>query len=283
MCGRFFGMVGKRALVRVLSPAKLNLGLWLLGKRPDGYHEIFTLYHAVNLFDEITLWEGELSVQTSTGIPMEENLVYKALRLMERQIGKDIKVSVYIQKNIPEGAGLGGGSSNVAVVLKAVNQLLGEPMSVRELQALAAQVSSDAPFFLMGGSAVGRGRGEVLQRVELPRMVFTLIYPNVKCSTVYVYKHVSPDMLTSHVQGDTILDCLRAGDFSPLENRLGELAAELYPQVGEVLRFLQSFGLRALVSGSGSAVFYAGEPLPEVELACRARGWRLYRVESYGV
>ncbi|MCX8060777.1 MAG: 4-diphosphocytidyl-2C-methyl-D-erythritol kinase, partial [Aquificaceae bacterium] len=132
-------MVGKRALVRVLSPAKLNLGLWLLGKRPDGYHEIFTLYHAVNLFDEITLWEGELSVQTSTGIPMEENLVYKALRLMERQIGKDIKVSVYIQKNIPEGAGLGGGSSNVAVVLKAVNQLLGEPMSVRELQALAAQ------------------------------------------------------------------------------------------------------------------------------------------------
>ncbi|MDW8095603.1 MAG: 4-(cytidine 5'-diphospho)-2-C-methyl-D-erythritol kinase [Aquificaceae bacterium] len=270
-------------MFRVLSPAKLNLGLWLLGKRADGYHELFTVYQAISLFDEIYIEEGPLSVETSTGIPMEENLVYKALKLMEDVLGRELDYKIYIQKNIPEGAGLGGGSSNVATVIKAVNQLLGEPLSLEELQALASRVSSDAPFFLLGGSAIGRGRGELLQKVELPKMVFTLIYPEVKCSTARVYSHVSQEMLTYEVDVDKIIDCLRAGRFDQLENRLGELAGELYPEVGEALRFLRAIGFRALVSGSGSSVFYPGEPSAEVELACRLRGWRLYRVESYGV
>jgi len=106
--------------MRVLSPAKLNLGLWLLGKRSDGYHEIFTIYHAIDLFDEILIEDGPLSIETSTGIPMEENLVYKAIKLMENRLGEEINFRIYIQKNIPEGAGLGGGSSNVASVLKAI-------------------------------------------------------------------------------------------------------------------------------------------------------------------
>lgn len=273
----------KIIIMKVLSPAKLNLGLWLLGKRPDGYHEIFTVYHTIDLLDEILIEEGPLSVETSTGIPMEENLIYKAIKLMENRLGKEINFRIYIQKNIPEGAGLGGGSSNVASVLKAINELLGNPLDLEDLKSIASQVSSDAPFFLFGGSAIGRGRGEVLEKINLPKRVFTLIYPRVKCSTAYVYSMVKENILTENLSSDKIIDCLRAGDFSPLENRLGELAGELYPEVGEVLRFLRSLGLKALVSGSGSSVFYVGEPLPEVGLACKLRNWMLYRVESYGV
>ncbi|MFN4013234.1 MAG: 4-(cytidine 5'-diphospho)-2-C-methyl-D-erythritol kinase [Aquificaceae bacterium] len=269
--------------MKVLSPAKINLGLWLLGKRQDGYHEIFTVYHAIDLFDEIHIEEGPLQIETSSGIPMEENLVYRAVKLMEKELGKEINYRIYIQKNIPEGAGLGGGSSNVALVLKALNELLENPLDLEDLKRIASVVSSDAPFFLLGGSAIGRGRGEILERIELSKRVFTLIYPGVKVSTRYVYSMVKENLLTEKLQGDKIIDCLRAGDFSLLENKLGELAAELYPEVGEVLRFLRSLGLKALVSGSGSSVFYAGEPLLEVELACKARGWKLYRVESYGV
>lgn len=268
---------------RVLSPAKLNLGLWLLGKRSDGYHEIFTIYHTIGMFDEIFIGEGPLMVETSTGIPMEKNLVYKAMRMMEERLGKELDFQVYIHKNIPEGAGLGGGSSNVATVMKNLNELLGSPFTFEELLSMAAEVSSDAPFFLMGGSAIGRGRGEILEKIELPPMTFTLIHPKVSCSTSHVYSHVSENLLTRSFEGYKIVDYLKAGDFSLLENKLGELAADLYPEVGEVLRFLRGLGLRALVSGSGSTVYYVGEPRPEVCLACQLRGWRLHSVESYGV
>lgn len=269
--------------MKFLSLAKLNLGLWLLGKRPDGYHEVFTIYHTIDLFDEVYIEEGPLSIETSSGIPMEENLVYRAIRLMEERLGSEINLRIYIDKRIPEGAGLGGGSSNVATTMLAINQLLGEPLKREELQEMAGLISSDAPFFFLGGSALGRGRGEILEKVELPKRVFTLIYPGVKASTRYVYSMVRENLLTEIPPSGKIINYLRAGDLSPLENRLGELAGELYPNVGEVLRFLRSLGLKVLVSGSGSIVFYIGEPLPEVELVCRAKGWKLYRVESYGV
>ena len=108
--------------MELLSPAKLNLGLWLLGKRQDNYHEIFTIFQAISLFDRIEILEkGPLRVETSKGIPQEENLVYKALRLMEGTLRTDLEIQVYVEKVIPIGGGLGGGSSNVATVLIGVN------------------------------------------------------------------------------------------------------------------------------------------------------------------
>ena len=269
-------------MLRLLSPAKLNLGLWLLGKRSDGYHEVFTIYQSISLFDEVFIEEGPLRVETSTGIPMEENLVYKGIRAFEKYTGKAVELSIFIQKNIPEGGGLGGGSSNLATLLTAINELYGKPLSEEELIELAGSISSDAPFFIRGGSAVGRGRGERLEWVELPHRTFTVVYPGVRASTSRVYSCVRAEDLTDNLDEDKIIDCLRAGDFSLLENRLGELSAELYPQVGEVLRFLRSLGIRSWVSGSGSCVFYMGEPTAWLEQACRLRGWKLFRVESLG-
>ena len=268
--------------MELLSPAKLNLGLWLLKKRKDGYHEIFTIFQAISLFDRISIKEGPMRVETSSGIPQEENLVYKALKEMEKALGKEIEVQVFIEKNIPVGSGLGGGSSNVATVLKAVNEMLGNPLSFNQLLEIASKVSSDAPFFLYGGSAIGRGKGEIIQPIDLPAFRFVVIYPQVQVSTKMIYSLVSSKELTQDLDGDKIVDCLRKEEFEVLNNELGRLCAEVVPQVGEVLRFLKDLGYKALVSGSGSAVFFVGELENGLRKACQLRGWRVYQVESLG-
>lgn len=267
--------------IRLLSPAKVNLGLWLLGKRDDGYHEIFTIYHTVSLFDEVFIREGPLRVETSNNIPQEENLVYRALRLMEKRLGKELELSVYICKNIPQGAGLGGGSSNCAVVLKAVNDLLGKPLSTEELEEIVKSVSSDGVFFLYGGTAVGRGRGDIVEPIKHIDLKLTLIYPNVQAHTGRVYSMVKDASLTPDLDSDKIIQSVLEGKFEVLENRLGALAMEIFPEMREVYRFVEYLGYKPMISGSGSCIFYIGEASQEVQKAALLRGWKLYQVKSY--
>ncbi len=264
-----------------LSPAKINLGLWLKDKRPDGFHEILTLFHTIDLCDEIYIKEGPLRVSTSSGIPQEENLVYKALIEFWRATGIFPEVSIHIIKRIPEGAGLGGGSSNVAVCLKAVNDMTGRPLNLEELAQLAGKISSDAPFFILGGTAVGEGRGEKLTPLTHLELEVTLIIPRVKCSTKKVYSQVKVEDLRKDITREYVIKLVQDGSLDRLENRLGDIACNLYPEVGEVVRFLRYLGYKPLVSGSGSAVFYIGVPSPEVELGARLRGWRVIRARSW--
>ncbi len=265
---------------KILSPAKVNLGLWILGKRSDGYHEIVTLFHAIDLCDEITIKEGPFDVQTNTGIPREENLVYRALLEFGKRTGHEPEVSVFIRKNIPEGSGLGGGSSNVAAVLRAVNEILGSPLDVDELKEIAGLISSDAPFFFEGGTAIGRGRGEIVEKVEPIDLTITLLIPPVRSSTREVYSKVKEEHF-SRVDIDKVIEAVKEGRFEVLENKLGELACEIYPEIGEVVRFLRFLGMKPLVSGSGSAVFYIGSKTPEVEKGAKLRGWRVFEVKSW--
>lgn len=266
-----------------MSPAKLNLGLWVLKRRFDGYHEIFTLYHKVSLFDFIYIRKGRFLVETSLRIPMEKNLVYKALMLMSKELGFLPEFEVYIEKNIPVGSGLGGGSSNVASVLNCVNDLLGKPLERSQLLKIASAVSSDAPFFFFGSSAIGEGRGDIIREIQLPKMTFTIICPNLQASSLRVYSALRPEWLTKIPDSNTIIDCLRKGELNRLYNALERPACELYPEVGEVLRYLRALGIEAQLSGSGACVYYAGEPLEKLRIICSLRGWRIYRVESYGV
>ncbi len=265
----------------LLSPAKLNLGLWLLGKRPDGYHEIFTVFHTVNLCDEITIKEGPKKVETSNLIPQEENLVYKALNLLEGKLGEDVHFSVYINKKIPVGGGLGGGSSNVATVLKAVNNLLGNPLPFEDLVDIAKSVSSDAPFFLYGGTAIGTNKGDVIRPIEHINLEFTIVCPSFSASSKKVYSMVSEEELTKNIDIDKIINCIYRHEFEVLENKLGDISARMFPQVGEVVRFLSDMGYRPLVSGSGSCVYVIGEVSEEVERAAKLRSWLLYKVKSW--
>ena len=170
----------------------------------------------------------------------------------------------------------------MATVLKAVNQMLGNPLDFDQLLSIASSVSSDAAFFLYGGSAVGTGRGEKIKPIELPAFKFVVIYPGVPVSTKRVYSLVGQKQLTPDIESDKIIDCLARGELEVLENRLGELCAEVVPQVGEVCRFVSSLGYRPLVSGSGSCVFFVGELEDSLKRACQARGWQVYQVESLG-
>ena len=268
-------------MLKVLSPAKVNLGLWVLGKRPDGYHNIFTVFHAVDLCDEVFLEEGPLEVSMNLPIPQEDNLVYKALLELSRRVGEEIGVRVKINKRIPPGSGLGGGSSNVATVLRAVNEMLSLGLEEEELKEIASLVSSDASFFLVGGTAVGRGRGERLQPLEDLNLKMTILVPDVQASTRRVYACLREEDMTPDLKEEEIIKALREGNFNVLENRLGEVACRLYPEIGEALRFLRSLGKKPLVSGSGSAVFYIGSKTPEVEKGALLRGWRVFEVRSW--
>ena len=263
-----------------MSPAKLNLGLWILGKRPDGYHDILTVFHTIDLCDEIEIREGELKVETDTVIPQEENFVFKALKEFERVLGRSLRFGVFIKKKIPIGAGLGGGSSNVATTLKVVNELLGDPLSLEELHTIALKVSSDAPFFLMGGTALGSGRGEKLRRLPHPKLTFTILLPQVHASTKVVYGAVEEKDMGG-MSEEELVNIVSKGRFERLENRLGEVACRVYPEIGEAVNFLRMLGLKPLVSGSGSAVFYIGDPFPEVEEEARVRGWKVIKTQSW--
>ena len=268
-------------MIRLFSPAKINLGLWVRGRRPDGFHEIATVFHTIDLGDEIFVEEGPLCVRTSSGIPMEENLVYKALLEFGARLGSVPELSVYIKKNVPEGAGLGGGSSNVATVLRVANELLGKPMSEEELMDVAASVSSDAPFFFIGGTALGTGRGEVLRKLKPLKLTITLVLPSVRSSTARVYSALHERHFSPNVDPDEIAKAVEEGRYEFLRNDLGELACVLYPEIGEVVRFLEHIGLRPLVSGSGSAVFYIGKPSAELRLGAKLRGWKVIEVRSW--
>lgn len=265
----------------LLSPAKLNLGLWILDKRPDGYHDIFTVFHTVDLCDEITIEEGPKRVETNNSIPQEQNLVYRALNLLEKRLAREVHFSVYINKKIPIGGGLGGGSSNVATVLRAVNNLLGNPLPFEDLLDIAGSVSSDAPFFFYGGTAVATNRGDTIKPIKHINLNFTIVCPSFAVSSKKVYSMVTKEQLTKHIDIDKIINCIHRREFEVLENTLGDISAKAFPQVGEVVRFLSYMGYKPLVTGSGSCVYVIGEVSKDVHKAIQLRRWSLYKVKSW--
>ena len=163
-------MTGTRKVV-IETPAKVNLTLEVLGKRDDGYHEIASVMQAVSLFDTLTLSLAE-DVQLIADVPelgTRDNLVYRAAELIKRVKRVDEGVEIRLNKGIPIAAGMGGGSSDAAATLLGLNLLWGLSLDTKELEGLAAQLGSDVPFFLSGGSALAEGRGERITPLPAPR------------------------------------------------------------------------------------------------------------------
>lgn len=247
----------------VLSPAKINLLLKVLRKREDGYHEIFSVMQPVTLYDNITIeaedGEGITIDCRNADIPTDpSNLAHRAARLFLEKTGLKKHIKIVIDKRIPVGAGLGGGSSNAATVLMSLNSMLNAGLSEDELRGMGAALGSDVPFFILKGPAVATGRGEVLKRVSLPECHYILINPGFHVSTPWVYGNLgltkkNEDNILSY-SCDAIEEC---GDISKmLANDLETVTAVRHPEVLRLKNLLMESGAAgALMSGSGPTVF----------------------------
>lgn len=244
--------------------AKINLGLQILGKRPDGYHEIETVFHQVNLFDEIELIPNDEGIRLTCDnreVPNDRsNLCIKAVELMHEITGVQEGVDIVLRKRIPLGAGLGGSSTDAAAVLLGLRKLWGLDISTNELRSLSASLGSDVPFFIEGGTAYATGRGDVLEAFELevPYWIL-LVTPPVHVSTAWAYGNITPNpnvrrenlkaLVSEHMQEPRVLVNKLRNDFEPLIFRE-------HPEVMRAKELLVRGGADfALMSGSGSSVF----------------------------
>lgn len=248
--------------LKLHCPAKVNLHLRVLERRPDGYHEIVTLMQCVGPCDELELQWGGDSIELSCsqpGVPLgEDNLAYRAARLFQEKTGITGGVRIHLTKRIPMGAGLGGGSSDAAGVLRAMNRMLGGPLGDQGLLELAAGLGADVPFFLTGGAALARGIGERLEPlgVELP-LYYLLWFPGFPVPTGWVYQNLDLG-LTSKSKEFTIPQLIdRFEDvLAILHNDLEAVTARHHPWVAQAKALLRDAGAEGvLMSGSGPTVF----------------------------
>jgi 4-diphosphocytidyl-2-C-methyl-D-erythritol kinase len=243
--------------------AKINLGLRVLRKRDDSYHDIETVLHRIDLFDEI-LFEPSSTISLSCNrrdLPTDDtNLCVRAAVLLQQSLNIRNGVHITLKKNIPVGAGLGGGSSDAAAVLTALPVWWNKSPDTVDLHALASELGSDVPFFLKRGTARATGRGEILEYFDfdLPYSV-VIVYPNIHISTTWAYQHVSSnpkphtgslkETLLDHISDPRILRSLLRNDFEPLVLRTHE-------EVAGVMKIMYDSGaVFTQISGSGSSVY----------------------------
>lgn len=262
----------KRSLT-LKAPAKVNLFLNVQGMRKDGYHEVETILVAVSLFDTIILQdcqEVEVRVECDEpGIPLnEENLVYRAAEAVLGYTSVSRGVVIRLEKRIPIACGLGGGSSDAAAVLMGLDKLWDLGLDRDELIMIARRLGADVPFFISGGTALGRGRGDELIPIKASPIHLVLITPKFEISTARVYKDLKFKLTKVALDINILIDCVERGDLSGLAgclyNTLEEVSLKDYPYLGRLKERLESCGaLGTLMSGSGPAVFGLAPSLQE--------------------
>ncbi len=248
---------------RVRAPAKINLDLRVLGKRPDGYHELRTIFQTISLSDrlEIAYTPGRkraIELHDELGIP--DNLVTRAAQMAMDSMRIGGRVEMRLTKRIPMGAGLGGGSSDAAAVLLALPVLAGRPIELPKLRHLAGELGSDVPFFLVGGRAAGIGRGtELFALPDGEERAGVLVTPGVHVNTAEAYRRLSP-RLTSESQQNKIVSfqshTLGGDGGAAFANDFESVVFEQHRSLARWKRRLERAGAQvALMTGSGSALF----------------------------
>lgn len=262
--------------------AKVNLSLCVLEKRPDGYHDLETVFQSVGLADRLRLREtggDQVTIECSyPGVPLDRsNLCWRAAELMRSRYAAgrgnpalQFGLEIEIEKTIPPQAGLGGGSSDAAATLVGLNLLWRLGLEPEELEKLAAELGSDVSFFVRGGTAIGRGRGERLERLPPPgRLWFVLARPNFGISTSWAYGQLEGERRPPPNTWEMV-DALGSSDLpeiaAALRNDLERPALAAYPDLAGIKRSLLDAGcLGALLCGSGSAIFGLAEDLEQAE------------------
>ena len=261
------------------TPAKINLGLHVHGKREDGFHELETIFQMVSLYDdvELELLSSGIKLESDTpGIPTDDtNLVCRAALLLKKSYQVEGKgVSIRLKKKIPLGSGLGGGSGNAAGVLMGLNRLWDLNIEREKLFALAAELGSDVPFFLTSPCALGKGRGERLKVLEpCSKFQVLLVFPGFPIATSWVYQNLRlkltkrPNNISILRKNLSLSNITSLG--SQLYNDLESVVIQKFPEVKVVKDELWAWGaLGVLLSGSGSTVFGIFDDPEKAQVAC---------------
>ncbi len=256
--------------MKVKAYAKINLGLRILGKRSDGFHNIETVFHRIDLYDELEFLASDLiSMECDNcDVPLDEkNLCIRAANLLQQKYGIRKGVHIRLKKNIPVGAGLGGGSSDAAAVLLHLPKFLGHEISKNELMELALNLGSDVPYFLEEGTAYATGRGEKLEyfKLDIPYWIL-LVNPQIHVSTAWAYNNLSlnPDKYKTNLKTDLIYNIHSPEKLRQLvTNDFEDVVFEEYPLIKRLKLHLYESGADFVqMSGSGSSVygFFKTEP-----------------------
>ncbi len=253
----------------VFPPAKLNLSLEILGRREDGYHELRTELEPIDLTDRLTVDEhaGPLTLTSSDpSLPTDRrNLVVRAAEAYGDRVGRSPRVRMHLEKRIPAGAGLGGGSSDAAATLWVLDRLSGGLVGDEELMSLAAELGSDIPFFLGAGRAIGSGRGEILRPRPAVRVSdYVLLWPRFSISSQDVYRNLRSSLIWEY--GANRIETLQDPPFDSknhsynheqeARNDLGPVACRVCPSLAKTWHQCEALGIGSFhLTGSGSTLF----------------------------
>ena len=253
------------------APAKLNLFLHVLGRRPDGYHLLQTVFRLLSLADRIAVdsrRDGKIVCETDlSGVPHEEDLVVRAARSLQGHTGVKLGAQLQVKKNIPTGGGLGGGSSDAATVLIALNRLWGTQLSRVALMRIGLTLGADVPVFIAGQNAFAEGVGEQLTPIDLPERAYLVVQPAQSVPTVGVFR--DPDLTRdtdpvkmTDFSGVKLFDefCVEIDQKSSFpqdfgRNDLQPVVLKRYPVVRQAVDWLEQAGLKARMTGSGACLF----------------------------
>lgn len=237
----------------VLSPAKLNLGLRIVGKRDDGYHLLKSVFCLIDLCDQIEIQLTQNSkislIEHQQAWFYQKDLSFRAAKLLQEHTKSKFGANIKIKKVIPSGAGMGGGSSNAAAVLIVLNQLWETNLSCKELMHLGLQLGADVPFFIQGRNALVTGIGEIIQPIEIPQLYFVIVKPDFHITTKNVFCSLNLDFQAIREDLITAQDLIEQKT-----NDLETVVKIIYPQINDIFSELNQYG-NAVMTGSGSCVY----------------------------
>ncbi len=281
----------------VKAPAKINLYLEIINKRQDGYHNIESVMHTVSLFDILEFSETELNkielvCENSELSNPEKNIVYKATKVFKEKYNINKGIKIKLTKNIPMGAGLGGGSSDAAATILALNKIWQVNDDIKNLEALGAALGADVPFFMTGGVAKISGIGDIVEKINTKlNLDFVLVKPNFGVSTPYAYSKVKFP-LTNIRKIDNIITSLEKGmfDFESAKdlffNRFEDFIFDEYQEIKQIRKVLEDLGCASLMSGSGATVFGLVHDKRNIDFILnelKKCGWNIWVASSFEV
>ncbi len=256
-------ITGKRAIAR--SYAKVNLTLDVLGKRPDGYHDVEMIMQTVSLYDLVLVDRTDKNISISTNLrylPInEKNIAYKAAVLFFDYTGIDGGCKIMIHKNIPVAAGLAGGSGNAAAVLCALDKLYNTNLSLNELQKIGLELGADVPYCIIGNTALATGIGEILTHLSpMPKCTILMVKPPISVSTASIYEAIDTAQIYDRPNTSEMIDALSSQDIGKiadnLSNVMGTVTETIHPIIKGIRRkMILNGALGAVMSGSGPTVY----------------------------